>query len=278
MGIAIDSGGNLYVTDEGNSTIRELTPSGTNWVTSTLAGLVGIAGSTDGTNSGARFNGSYGIAVDSGGNLYVADMYSYTIRKLKPVGINWVVTTIAGLPYNSGSSDGIGSAARFYYPAGIAVDHGGNLYVADEGNYTIRRLTLAGTNWTVFTAAGLAGSPGSADGIGSAARFNGPYAIAVDGNTNIYVADSINCTIRKDPLIVVPVPSFVQLVKQQTDGTFTLAWNAMVWHAYQVQFKTNLSQTAWITLTNVTATSWTGIASIPVGPDPQRFYRVIPLQ
>ena len=76
----------FYVTDEGNSTIRELTPSGTNWVTSTMAGLAGSSGSTDGTNSSARFNEPYGIAVDSGGNVYVADKYCSTIRKLKLVG------------------------------------------------------------------------------------------------------------------------------------------------------------------------------------------------
>ena len=196
IGIAVDSGGNLYVTDEGNNTIRKLTLSGTNWVTSTLAGLAGNSGSTDGTNSSARFNEPYGIAVDGGGNLYVADKYCSTIRKLKQVGVNWMVSTIAGLPYNTGGTDGLGSAARFNNPTGIAVDGGGNLYVADEGNNTIRRLALAGTNWVVFTAAGLAGSSGSADGLGSAARFNGPYAIAVDGNTNVYVADSGNSIIR----------------------------------------------------------------------------------
>jgi hypothetical protein len=279
IGIAADSRGNLYVADEGNSTIRELTPTPagtTNWVSSTLAGLVGSAGSADGTNSNARFNEPYGIAVGGGGNLYVADKYCSTIRQLQLVGVNWMVTTIAGLPYHVGSADGTGSAARFNNPTGIAADGGGNLYVADEGNDTIRRLTPAGTNWVVFTAAGLAGSPGSADGIGSAAQFNGPYAIAVDVNTNVYVADSGNCTIRVDPLIGGPVPPlFVHMGQRQTGGAFTLAWNAMVGRAYQVQFKTNLNQTAWIALTNVTALNWTGIASLPVGRDPQRFYRVI---
>jgi len=279
IGIAVDIGGNLYVTDEGNNTIRELTPSGTNWVVNTIAGLAGSSGSIDGANSNARFNDPYGITVDGNINVYVADTGNNTIRKLTTSGANWMVNTIAGLPYNVGSADGIGSTARFDNPTGIAVGGGGNLlYVADEGNNTIRQIALVGTNWVVFTVAGLAGSSGSTDGIGSAALFNGPYAIAVDGNTNVYVADSINCTIRVDPLIIVPVPSLVQFVNQQPDGTFMLAWNAMVGHAYQVQFKTNLSQTAWITLTNVTAPNWTGSASIPVGPDPQRFYRIIPLQ
>jgi len=275
VGIAV-AGVNLYVTDEGNSTIRELTPSGTNWVTSTLAGLVGSSGSTDGTNSSARFNEPYDIAVDGGGNLYVADKYCSTIRKLKQVGVNWVVSTIAGLPYNTGGADGIGSMARFNNPTGIAVDGGGNLYVADEGNNAIRRLALAGTNWVVFTAAGLAGSSGSADGLGSAARFNGPYAIAVDGNTNVYVADSGNSIIRGTLPGEQPLTLAVQMVKQTPGNTFMLTWNAVIGHTYQVQFKTNLLQTAWNPLTSVTASNLTGNASIPIGPDPQRFYRIIP--
>jgi len=275
VGIAV-AGVNLYVTDEGNSTIRELTPSGTNWVTSTLAGLVGSSGSTDGTNSSARFNEPYGIAVDSGGNFYVADKYCSTIRKLKQVGVNWLVSTIAGLPYNTGGADGIGSMARFNNPTGIAVDGGGNLYVADEGNNAIRRLALAGTNWVVFTAAGLAGSSGSADGLGSAARFNGPYAIAVDGNTNVYVADSGNSIIRGTLPGEQPLTLAVQMVRQTPGNTFVLTWSAVIGHTYQVQFKTNLLQTAWNPLTSVTASNLTGNASIPIGPDPQRFYRIIP--
>jgi secreted PhoX family phosphatase len=265
------------VTDEGNNTIRELTPSGTNWVTSTLAGLVGNSGSTDGTNSSARFNEPFGIVVDNGANVvYVADKYCSTIRKLKPVGITWVVTTIAGLPYNTGSADGIGSAARFNNPTGVAVDSGGNLYVADEGNNTIRRLAPAGTNWVVFTAAGLAGSSGSADGSGNAARFNGPYAIAVDGHTNVYVADSLNSTIRGTLPAATPLSLVVQMVMQTPGSTFMLTWNAVIGHTYQVQFKTNLLQTVWNPLTSVTASNLTGNASIPVGPDPQRFYRIVP--
>jgi hypothetical protein len=276
-GIALDGGGNLYVTDEGNSIIRKLKLSGTNWVTSTLAGLALHSGSTDGTNSNARFSNPYGVTVDSGGNnVYVADAFCSNIRKLKLVGANWVVTTIAGLAGHAGSADGIGSTARFNIPTGIAMDSGGNLYVADEGNNIIRRLALAGTNWVVFTAAGLAGNPGSADGSGSAARFNGPYAIAVDGNTNVFVADSLNNTIRGTPPVTTPLPSVVQMARQTTGNTFTLTWQAVLGHTYHVQFKTNLNQRTWSTLTNVTASSWTGIAIIPAGSDPQRFYHIIP--
>jgi secreted PhoX family phosphatase len=244
-------------------------------MSSTLAGSVGASGSTDGTNSSARFNGPYGITV-YGNNVYVADKYCSTIRNLKQVGANWVVSTIAGLPYTTGSADGIGSAARFNNPTGIAVDGSGNLYVADQGNSTIRRLSSAGTNWVVFTVAGLAGSSGSTDGIGSAARFNGPYAIAADNNTNVYVADSLNSTIRGTLSGSTPSLLVVQMARQTTGNTCMLTWNAVIGQTYLVQFKTNMLQTVWYPLTSVTASNLTCNACVPIGPDPQRFYRIVP--
>ena len=276
IGIAMDGGGNLYVTDEGNSTIRMLKPSGTNWMASTIAGLAGTNGSADGNNSDARFNGPTGIAVDSGGNVYVADMYGSTIRKLNLVGGNWVVNTIAGLAYGYGANDGIGSTARFNNPTGIAVDGGGNnIYVADNLNNTVRWLTPVGTDWGVITVAGLAGNSGSNDGTGNGVRFNGPYGIAVGNHTNVYVADSLNSTIRGTPSLATPLQLVVQ-IRQTPGSTFMLTWNAVGGQTYQVQFNTNLlNQTAWITLTNVTASSSTGIAYILVGPDPHGFYRIV---
>ena len=280
MGLAVDGSGNIYVADEGNSTIREITPSGANWGVSTIAGLAGNVGSADGNNSAARFNSPIGITVDGGGNVYVADKFSCTIRKLVLSGGNWGVSTIAGLASKSGSSDGIGSTSRFNSPMGIAADSGGNLYVADEGNNIIRRLSPTGTNYTAFTAAGLAGSTGNADGFGTAVRFNGPYGIAVDGYTNVYVADSVNNSIRGTPLFDPPAaPAVVQLVRQQASGAaFSLTWSAMVGKTYQVEFKTNINQQVWNNFSTVTASNWTGNISIPIGADPQRYYRVLLLQ
>src|ERR1019366_7810554 len=106
----------------------------------------------------------------------------------------YTFNTLAGLAGNYGSADGTGSAARFYYPSGVALDSAGNVYVADFANDTIRKVTPAGV---VNTLAGLAGSPGSADGTGSAARFNQPPGVAVDSAGNVYVADVYNSTIRK---------------------------------------------------------------------------------
>ena len=159
----------------------------------TLAGCSAV-GSADGTGSAARFYNPGGVAVDSNGNVYVADTENSTIRKVTPAG---VVTTLAGLAGSSGSADGTGSAARFEFPAGVAVDSSGNVYVADTWNSAIRKLTPVGTNWVVTTLAGLASSIGSADGTGSAARFDFPSSVAVDSSGNVYVADSDNFTIRK---------------------------------------------------------------------------------
>lgn len=196
--IAADKNGNLFVVDVNNLTIRELTPAGTNWAVTTIAGLPGNpAGSTDGPGQFAQFNNPSSIAVDSGRNLYVADTGNQVIRKLTQVGTDWIVSTIAGLASNWGSSDGVGSAARFHDPRGIAADGNGNLYVTDAANYTIRKLTPVGTNWAVSTIAGQRSNPGSADGTNNAAWFNGSRGICVDISNNVYVADTGNSTIRK---------------------------------------------------------------------------------
>src|ERR1043166_6807989 len=157
----------------------------------TLAGAASSSGSADGTGSAARFNSPGGVATDSSGNVYVADSVNSTIRKITPGG---VVTTLAGLAGSGGSADGTGSAARFYYPSGVATDSSGNVYVTDRFNCTIRKITAAGV---VTTLAGLAGSSGSADGTGSAARFYYPEGVATDSSGTVYVADTSNQTIRK---------------------------------------------------------------------------------
>jgi streptogramin lyase len=198
--LAVDSSGNVYVVDPLNNTVRKIAPVGTDWVTTTIAGKTGATGSADGTNSAARFNAPNGITVDAGGNLFVADAYNQTIRKLTPLGTDWATTTIAGSAGQAGSADGTNRQARFNFGDGntaITVDRGGNVFVTDHGNHTIRKLTPEGTNWVTTTIAGKAGIAGSADGTNSAARFNGPYGIAVDGIGNVIVADFGNYTIRK---------------------------------------------------------------------------------
>jgi sugar lactone lactonase YvrE len=187
-GIALDSFNNIFVADTVNSTIRLITQSG---VVSTFAGTALATGSLNGTGTAARFFLPSAIAIDGLNNLYVADTYNNTIRKITPAG---VVTTLAGAPGIFGSADGTGGAASFNLPSGIATDSAGNIYVADTRNNTIRKITSLGV---VTTLAGTAGVVGSADGVGAAATFNGPAGIVCDNFGNIYVADQGNSTIRK---------------------------------------------------------------------------------
>lgn len=186
-GVAVDRNGNLYVADTRNNTIRKITPSGT---VTTLAGSAGSEGSTNGTGTAARFNEPFGIAVDDNGTIYVADNSNNAIRKITEAG---VVTTLAG-GGSPGSNDGTGTAAKLDEPRAIALDSGGNLYVADYDNHLIRKITAAGV---VTTIAGRADEPGSADGTGTNASFRGPMGIAVDAAGVIYVADTGNHSIRR---------------------------------------------------------------------------------
>jgi formylglycine-generating enzyme required for sulfatase activity len=188
-GIAVDGTGNVYVADTLNHILRKVTSAG---VVTTLAGATGSGGSADGAGNAARFQGPQGLAIDSAGNLYVADTNNHTVRKV--VAATGAVTTVAGLAGNTGSADGSGSAARFNFPSEVAIDSTGNIYVADTDNDAIRAISSSGL---VSTLAGRAGSPGSVDGTGSAARFDSPSAVAVDPAGNVYVADTGNFTIRR---------------------------------------------------------------------------------
>lgn len=186
--IVADPVGNLFIADSQNHAIRKIS---TNGLVSTLAGQLGVPGSGDQTGAQARFDSPCGIALDKKGNLFVSDTGNHTIRKITPAG---VVTTLAGMAGQSGFANGVGSAARFNSPLGIAVATNGTIYVADSGNHLIRAISPNGFVTT------LAGSPenwGSENGSGAAARFNGPVGLALDDQENLFVADSNNHTIRK---------------------------------------------------------------------------------
>ncbi len=193
-GIAVDSNKNIYVADSFNATIRRISPDG---LVQTLAGMMGEVGSSDGTGSAAYFDMPAAVALDSANNIYVADCGNDTIRKITLSSTDakeGVVTTMAGLSGSSGYWDAQGLSARFNAPSGVAVDSGGNVYVADKGNNLIRMVTQAGV---VSTLAGSTQSAGNADGVGTSASFNGPSAIAVDAERNLYVTDSNNQLIRR---------------------------------------------------------------------------------
>jgi sugar lactone lactonase YvrE len=188
VGIAIDSGGNLYVADSEGDTIRKITPSN-NADVSTLAGVANVFGDVDGTGSAARLNEPVAVAVDASGNVFVAEESGRVVRKITPTG---VVSTFAGTAGVVGSADGTGPAAQFAALHGICIDANGNLFVTD-GNNTIRMITPAAV---VTTVAGTPGVTGSADGTGAAAQFSGPTGIAVDASGDLFVADTGNDTIR----------------------------------------------------------------------------------
>jgi mucin-19 len=215
--VAVDREGNVYVADGNNFRIRKITPSG---VVSTLAGS-GTATVTDGVGTSASFGSPQGVTVDSEGVVYVADYAGHRIRRISTVG---VVTTIAGS--TQGSANGTGTSAQFNFPRGITVDTAGNLYVADESNHRIRKITPAGV---VTTLAGT--TQGFQDGIGTDARFNFPVGMSVDSVGNVYVGDRTNNRIRKIGTAVAQLPLNRGVVTRlagsgltgSTDGTGTNA-------------------------------------------------------
>jgi sugar lactone lactonase YvrE len=214
--IAVDGAGNAFFVDAPTRSIFKLDTSGN---VTLIAGNSQSSSSVDGTGAAASFNDPNGIAVDAAGNLYVTDAQAVlpaayhrpvgsTIRKITPGG---VVTTIAGSASVIGSTDGVGSAALFYNPAGILADAHGNLYVTDRGNNSIRKLSpgsgSSGSAYSVTTFAGVSGQAGEVDGPATAALFSAPNAITMDSMGNLYVLDG-TAIIRK----IAP------------DGTTTTLW------------------------------------------------------
>ena len=262
--MSTDKQGNIYIVDSYCGTLRKITPGG---VVTTLAGptpVMGCAfGSADGQGNAARFNSPSGTAVDSAGNVYVADSGNCTLRKVTPSG---VVTTLAGSPNVCASVDGPQDVARFDPLAGAAVDASDNIWVTSWYGCTVRRVTQAGY---VTTVAGVSGSCSSMDGMGTAARFNNPSGIAVDGDGNFFIADETGCTIRKlTPAGVVTTLAGEPDVCGAVDGTGNLAlFNVPSWTAVDNAGNIYVSDYLNFTVRQVTpAGVVTTLAGLPLTP------------
>ena len=190
-GLVSDGTGNLLVSDRQDRTIRKIVIA-TGAVT-TLAGSSGEFRASDGARAAAKFASPSGLAIDGGGNLFVADSYSNAVRKVDPA--TGEVTTPWGLLPHNGPDDGVGDTARFDGPCAAVTDGAGNLFVADTYNQVIRKVVIATGAVTTFV--GSPGKSGDADGIGSDARFDLPNVIATDGAGNLFVSDVFHCTVRK---------------------------------------------------------------------------------
>jgi sugar lactone lactonase YvrE len=294
-GLAFDKSGNLFVSDTGNGTIREITAVG---IVSTFAGIAGQSGFADGAAGGAQFSSPLGIVVAPNGTVCVADSRNHCIRQIS----GGVVSTFAGSPQVWGNTDGKGTNAQFNGPVGLAFDSRTNLFVSDANNDTIRKIA---TDGTVTTFAGAAGADGATDGTLNAARFRSPAELAFDKKGDLFVADSLNQVIREISTNgIVSTVSGAAGISGSNDGTngigrfynpyglavgangglmmtdtynelvravlvpfklslqisgaahaVTISWDAVIGKKYQVQYGNNLSA-AWTNLgLTVTATN-----------------------
>jgi len=190
MNVALDASGNLYIADDGNNRIRRVDRAG---IITTVAGNGTQGYSSEGFATGAELEQPTGVAVDSAGNLYIADNQNFCIRRVDNRGI---ITTVAGNGTQGYGGDGGPAAdAELNYPAGVAVDSAGNFYIADARNNRIRRVDAGGIITTV-AGNGIQGYGGDG-GLATSAELNYPAGVAFDASGNLYIADNGNNRIRR---------------------------------------------------------------------------------
>lgn len=197
LAVAVDSQGNLYISDYGNNLIREVYAA--NGTIQTIAGTSTPGYSGDGgPATSAQFGLAHSLAVDAAGNLYIADGPNARIRMINPSGI---ISTFAGNgTFGYSGDDGPATEAALYYPVGVTVDSAGNVYIADDGNWTVRKVSAATGNITTVAGVGYPGFenfPGTGGGPATQALLGLPYAVAVDESGNLFIADIGTSSILK---------------------------------------------------------------------------------
>ena len=193
-GVAVDSAGNIYIADQQNSRIRKVTAS--TGIISTVAGN-GTAGYSGdgGLATSAELGQSTGVAVDSAGNIYIADYLNSRIRKV--TASTGIISTVAGNGTVGYSGDGgLATSAELDGPTSVAVDSAGNIYIADFDNSRIRKVTVSTSDISTVAGNGTAGYSGDG-GLATSAELRNPWGVTVDASGNIYIADSGNSCIRE---------------------------------------------------------------------------------
>jgi DNA-binding beta-propeller fold protein YncE len=187
-GVAVDSSGNVYIADNSNHRIEKVTPSGT---LSVFAGTGTKGAPTAGPATSSNLNDPTGVAVDSSGNVYIADQSGKRVVKVKPDG---TLSVFAGTGTAGAPTAGPATSSNLNNPAGVAVDSSGNVYIADKSNNLVEKVTPDGT-LSVFAGTGTQGSP--TPGVATSSKLYGPTGVAVDSSGNVYIADRSNELVLK---------------------------------------------------------------------------------